>query len=354
MLNIDLHCHSNVSDGVLSPADVVARAAANGVHVLALTDHDDVSGLAAAQAAAAADGSDADSWGRNLGDLGRADGAYRWPAHRSAASLIWLPACTIFVLAASSGPTAWPRIWRSTASRARMKARMATPPTSRWWGARISRAGWWRRAMRPTCAPRSNVFSPSGNPGYVEHEWTSLENAIGWIRASGGMAVVAHPGRYAFNARQLLLLLDAFRALGGEGIEVITGSHHPSEYGKFADLARAFGLKASRGADFHAPGEGIDIGRLPAAAALLPARLARLAGACAAFFPFHCLRLYGAIFQYPCRQSATPADPAGGRYSQARRRDRLSNGLVLCARLPHWRQGSGDAAAVGARTRHRA
>jgi len=107
-------------------------------------------------------------------------------------------------------------------------------------------------------------FLTRGNPGYVEHQWTTLENAVGWIRASGGMAVIAHPGRYAFNARELHLLLDAFRALGGEGIEVITGSHHPSEYGKFADLARAFGLKASRGADFHAPGEGIDIGRLPA------------------------------------------------------------------------------------------
>jgi predicted metal-dependent phosphoesterase TrpH len=103
-----------------------------------------------------------------------------------------------------------------------------------------------------------------GNPGYVEHEWTSLENAVGWIHASGGMAVIAHPGRYVLNARQLHLLLDAFRALGGEGIEVITGSHHPSEYGKFADLARAFSLKASRGADFHAPDEGVDIGRLPA------------------------------------------------------------------------------------------
>jgi len=103
-----------------------------------------------------------------------------------------------------------------------------------------------------------------GHPGYVEHEWTTLENAVGWIRASGGMAVIAHPGRYAFDARQQHLLLDAFRALGGEGVEVVTGSHHPSEYGKWADLARAFGLKASRGADFHAPGEGIDIGRLPA------------------------------------------------------------------------------------------
>ena len=102
-----------------------------------------------------------------------------------------------------------------------------------------------------------------GNPGYVEHEWTTLENAVKWIRASGGIAVIAHPGRYAFNARDLHLLFDAFRTLGGEGIEVVTGSHHPGEYGKFADLARAFGFKASRGADFHAPGEGIDIGRLP-------------------------------------------------------------------------------------------
>ena len=78
------------------------------------------------------------------------------------------------------------------------------------------------------------------------------------------MAVLAHPGRYDLTTRNLHLLLDAFRNAGGEGIEVVTGSHHPSEYGKFADLARAFGLMASRGADFHAPGEGIDLGRLPA------------------------------------------------------------------------------------------
>lgn len=107
-------------------------------------------------------------------------------------------------------------------------------------------------------------FLTSGKPGYVEHEWTTLDNAVNWIRASGGMAVLAHPGRYDLTTRNLHLLLDAFRNAGGEGIEVVTGSHHPAEYGKFADLARAFGLKASRGADFHAPGEGIDLGRLPA------------------------------------------------------------------------------------------
>jgi predicted metal-dependent phosphoesterase TrpH len=107
-------------------------------------------------------------------------------------------------------------------------------------------------------------FLTRGKPGYVEHVWASLDDAVGWIRAAGGMAVVAHPGRYDLKDRDLHRFLDQFRALGGEGIEVITGSHHPSEYGKWADLARAFSLKASRGADFHAPDEGVDLGRLPA------------------------------------------------------------------------------------------
>ncbi len=262
MLNIDLHCHSNVSDGVLSPADVVARAAANGVDVLALTDHDDVSGLAAAQAAAA--GTDLTlipgveisvTWGgqtvhivglridpqhpdlvAGLHDirLGRIE-----RAHRMAEDL-----AQHGIVGAYEGAYGY----------AANKEMVGRTHFARWLVA---------QGHAPDMRSAFKRYLTRGNPGYVEHEWTSLENAIGWIRASGGMAVVAHPGRYALNARQLLLLLDAFRNLGGEGIEVITGSHHPSEYGKFADLARAFSLKASRGADFHAPGEGVDIGRLP-------------------------------------------------------------------------------------------
>ena len=262
MLNIDLHCHSNVSDGVLSPADVVARAAANGVDVLALTDHDDVSGLAAAQAAAA--GTDLTlipgveisvTWGgqtvhivglridsqhpdlvAGLHDirLGRIE-----RAHRMAKDL-----AQHGIVGAYEGAYGY----------AANKEMVGRTHFARWLVA---------QGHAPDMRGAFKRYLTCGNPGYVEHEWTSLENAIGWIRASGGMAVVAHPGRYAFNARQLLLLLDAFRKLGGEGIEVITGSHHSTEYGKFADLARAFSLKASRGADFHAPGEGVDIGRLP-------------------------------------------------------------------------------------------
>ncbi|MBU1224539.1 MAG: PHP domain-containing protein [Gammaproteobacteria bacterium] len=263
MLNIDLHCHSNVSDGVLPPADVVARAAANGVHVLALTDHDDVAGIAAAQAAADAAGLTlipgveiSVSWG---GQTVHIVGLRIDPQHS--------------VLAAGLADIRRGRIERAH----RMSDDLARSGIAgAYEGAydfavnkeMVGRTHFARWLVAGGHAPDMRTafkrFLTRGHPGYVEHEWTSLENAVGWIRASGGMAVVAHPGRYAFNARELHLLLDAFRALGGEGIEVITGSHHPSEYGKFADLARAFGLKASRGADFHAPGEGIDIGRLPA------------------------------------------------------------------------------------------
>jgi hypothetical protein len=263
MLNIDLHCHSNVSDGMLPPADVVARAAVNGVHALALTDHDDVAGIVAAQAAASATGLTlipgveiSVTWdGQTVHIVGlRID-----PAH---------PELTAGLAGIRRGRIERARRMGDDLARAGIlgayegaydyavnKEMVGRTHFARWLVAQ-GHAADMRSAFRR--------FLTRGNPGYVEHQWTSLENAVGWIRASGGMAVIAHPGRYAFSARELHLLLDAFRSLGGEGIEVITGSHHPSEYGKYADLARAFGLKASRGADFHAPGEGVDIGRLPA------------------------------------------------------------------------------------------
>ena len=263
MLNIDLHCHSNVSDGMLSPAEVVARAAANGVHALALTDHDDVAGLDAARAAADAAGvalipgvEISVSWG---GQTVHIVGLRIDPAHPElAAGLAGIRVGRIERARRMGDDLARSGIagaYEGAYDYAVNKQMVGRTHFARWLVAQ-GHASDMRSAFRR--------FLTRGNQGYVEHQWTTLENAVSWIRASGGMAVIAHPGRYAFNARELHLLLDDFRTLGGEGIEGITGSHHPSEYGKFADLARAFGLKASRGADFHAPGEGIDIGRLPA------------------------------------------------------------------------------------------
>jgi len=263
MLNIDLHCHSNVSDGVLPPADVIARAAANGVHALALTDHDDVAGIAAAQTAADEAGlilipgvEISVSWGSQTVHI---VGLRIDPAHPELAAGLHDIRLGRIERAQRMGEdlakSGIAGAYEGAFDYAVNKQMVGRTHFARWLVA---------QGHAPDMRTAFRRFLTRGNPGYVEHQWTTLENAVGWIRASGGMAVIAHPGRYAFNARDLHLLLDAFRSLGGEGIEVITGSHHPSEYGKFADLARAFSLKASRGADFHAPDEGIDIGRLPA------------------------------------------------------------------------------------------
>jgi len=263
MLNIDLHCHSNVSDGMLPPAEVVARATANGVHVLALTDHDDVGGLAEA-AVAAADAGIAFVPGVEIsvtwsGQTVHIVGLRIDPSHPDLAAGLQSIRNGRMTRARRMGEdlarSGIVGAYEGACDYAANKQMVGRTHFARWLVAQGHVAD-VRSAFRR--------YLTRGHPGYVEHEWTTLENPVGWIRASGGMAVIAHPGRYAFDARQQHLLLDAFRALGGEGVEVVTGSHHPSEYGKWADLARAFGLKASRGADFHAPGEGIDIGRLPA------------------------------------------------------------------------------------------
>jgi predicted metal-dependent phosphoesterase TrpH len=104
----------------------------------------------------------------------------------------------------------------------------------------------------------------SGKPGYVPHQWASLPDAVGWITASGGRAVVAHPGRYKLDRAEMRSLLGEFKSAGGEGVEVVTGSHTRSQYSEYAALAREFGLLASRGSDFHGPLESAaELGSLP-------------------------------------------------------------------------------------------
>jgi hypothetical protein len=106
-------------------------------------------------------------------------------------------------------------------------------------------------------------FLVRGKPGYVSHQWASLAEAIGWIHEAGGVAVVAHPGRYEMGKEKMSLLMAEFKELGGEAIEVVTGSHTPDQVPVFAGYAERYGLKASVGSDFHAPGEGgRELGRL--------------------------------------------------------------------------------------------
>ncbi|QDZ27398.1 3',5'-nucleoside bisphosphate phosphatase [Noviherbaspirillum sp. UKPF54] len=263
MLNVDLHCHSTVSDGALAPSEVAARAKANGVDVWALTDHDEVGGIAQARDAAHALGMRHvtgveisvtwasktvhivglrfDETDENLvrGLAGTRSGRER-RAHEMAAQL-----AAIGIPGAFEGALTY----------------VGNPDL-------ISRTHFARYLVeRGVCRDTADVFRNyliEGKPGYVPHRWARLKDAVGWIRGAGGIAVVAHPGRYNFSDLELDAFLNEFKQLGGAGIEVVTGSHTPEEFVRFAEVARRYGFLASRGSDFHAAGESqSDLGTLP-------------------------------------------------------------------------------------------
>jgi predicted metal-dependent phosphoesterase TrpH len=248
---------------LLSPVELVQRARANGVHVLALTDHDEVAGLATARHASQAAGIQfingleiSVTWqGISVHIVGLgidphnkvlAEGlnfvreSRTRRARKIADSLeqAGIPGCFEGALSYAENPNL----------------------VSRTHFARFLVDRGYARDVR-TVFQRYLV---SGKPGYVPHEWATLVDAVNWIKVSGGAAVVAHPGRYKISRVQMRELLGEFQRCGGTGIEVVTGSHAPEQYIEYANIARDFGLMASRGSDFHGPGESrVDLGLIP-------------------------------------------------------------------------------------------
>ncbi|AIO32369.1 PHP domain-containing protein [Burkholderia pseudomultivorans] len=262
-MNADLHCHSNVSDGLLSPADVARRAQAGGVTLWALTDHDEVGGQAAARAEAEALGMRylsgveiSVTWasrtvhivGLNIDPANPAlvDGLYRTRHGRAArAQAIGAQLATLGIAGAYEGALKY----------------VSNPDL-------ISRTHFARFLVENGYAESTtDVFDRllgDGKPGFVPHRWATLSDAVQWIRGAGGEAVVAHPGRYRYTPVEFDAFFGEFIDLGGRAIEVVTGSHTPDQYREYADVARRFGFEASRGSDFHAPGEGrVELGSLP-------------------------------------------------------------------------------------------
>jgi hypothetical protein len=261
-VNFDLHCHSNVSDGALPPAAVARRAARAGVEVWALTDHDQLGGLAEARVAAHAEGMRfvdgveiSVTWrGSTIHIVGlRID-----PAHQALAAAL-------------------ERVRGGRIERARQMARELEEA-----GIAGAFEGAMRHAEHPEMIARTHFarylaeagvvsdlreafrrFLVPGKPGYVPQQWATLADAVRWILAAGGQAVLAHPGRYGLSAGALDALLAEFRAAGGEAIEVVTGSHSPEQMRLFGALAAKHQFAASRGSDFHGPEEGAEFGSLP-------------------------------------------------------------------------------------------
>ncbi|HTE14935.1 MAG TPA: 3',5'-nucleoside bisphosphate phosphatase [Burkholderiales bacterium] len=263
MLDVDLHSHSTHSDGLLAPADVVKRAFEHGVKLYALTDHDELSGLAEARAQAEACGMRfvagveiSVSWreetlhivGLNI-DPEHADLAEGLRKVRAGRHVRAERIAADLERAGIAGALEGAR-------------RYARNPDL------ISRAHFARYMVERGLVKDTNTafrrYLTAGKPGYVAHQWAELAQAVHWINASGGAAVIAHPGRYKLNNRQNETLLGEFRDLGGAGVEVVTGSHTVDQYATWARYAQRFGLKASAGSDFHGPDESyLDLGRLP-------------------------------------------------------------------------------------------
>ena len=259
---IDLHSHSVVSDGLLTPAELVSHAASKGVRVMALTDHDDVAGLAEAEAAAAEHG---------ITLIPGVEISVTWRRR------------TLHIVGLKIDPQS-PRLvqglqhirkGRHTRAEGMAESLLKKGIQGSLEGAYqfakqgiISRTHFAQYLVAQGYAPNiRSVFKKyliKGKPGYFEYDWASLEDAMGWIIESGGIPVLAHPGRYDLGRTNMLLLLEEFRHLGGVAIEVVTSSHSPDQYQEFARLAHQFGLQASVGSDYHGPGHSyMDMGQLP-------------------------------------------------------------------------------------------
>ena len=262
MLNVDLHCHSTASDGLLPAAEVVRRAAANGVELLALTDHDDLGGLAAAR-------STADEIGMRF--VNGVEISIEWRGLQvhilGYAFAADDPALNAGLAAIRSG-----RVERARRMSAELEKvgiagcfdgamRHAENPSL------ISRAHFARYLVEiGVCKDVRSVFESyivPGKPGYGEHRWATLAESVGWIRGAGGVASVAHPGRYKFSRPEMRTLLEEFKSAGGQAIEIVSGSHSAENTALFGKLAREFGFLASCGSDFHGPKESyVDLGKL--------------------------------------------------------------------------------------------
>jgi 3',5'-nucleoside bisphosphate phosphatase len=268
-LNADLHCHSVVSDGTLTPEALATRAKANGVELWALTDHDEIGGQVRAAAAAAANGM------AYLTGVEISVTFAHETVHIVGLGFDAMNPIIVNGLAKTRGGRG-ERAMEMSDGLAKVGIKGAYDGALKFVGnpALISRTHFARFLVESgACKDTYEVFRKyltEGKPGYVAHSWAKLGDAVSWITQSGGVAVIAHPGRYKFTANEEFALFSEFKTHGGQGVEVVTGSHTTAEYVEYAAVAKEFGMAASRGSDFHSPDESrIDLGTLP----LLPGDL---------------------------------------------------------------------------------
>lgn len=274
--NFDLHSHSNASDGLLTPRGLIELAVEMGCDAIALTDHDTTDGLHEAGLAARE---------KNLRFICGVEISVTWPlAPHGSARHADIKPTTIHIVGLGIDPA------NTVLASGLESIRAGRLERARRMGEDFERVGInglfedafdiaenktmiGRTHFARALAGRGLVKSVGkaferyltfGRPGYVAHQWVSVAEAVTWIRVAGGVPVVAHPGRYKLTRAEIRILMDDFKAAGGRAIEVVTGSHQPHQYREYAIIAREMDFLASRGSDYHGPGEShFQPGKLP-------------------------------------------------------------------------------------------
>jgi len=261
----DLHCHSTISDGSLRPEAVAQRAADRGVQIWSLTDHDEIGGQAVAQATAQALG---------MRYLAGVEISVTWAnktLHMVGLGIDYQNPKLIDGLAKTRSGRAerakemsdkfaalgFPNVFEG------VLPYVGNPEL-------ISRTHFGRYLSETYPEKFKNIqavfdqYLHDDGLAYVPMKWASLADAVDWIISAGGIAVIAHPGRYDYDATQFDALFSNFKDLGGRAIEVVTGSHFPAQYTQYANIAKRYGFLASCGSDFHCPTESHhDLGSMP-------------------------------------------------------------------------------------------
>ena len=263
LLNADLHCHSVVSDGTLTPEALATRAKTNGVQLWALTDHDEIGGQDRAMAAAKAEGM------KYLTGVEISITFAGKTVHIVGLGFDHNNEALVQGLRNTRGGRS-ERAKEMSDGLAKVGIVGAYEGSLKYVGnpELISRTHFARFLVETgVCKDTSEVFRKyltENKPGFVPHRWASLENAVTWITGAGGIAVIAHPARYGLTANEEFALFTEFKNHGGRGVEVITGSHSSADALQYAETALEFELAASRGSDFHSPEEShTDLGTLP-------------------------------------------------------------------------------------------
>ncbi len=259
---IDLHTHSTASDGSYSPRELVKLAAQAGITRLAITDHDTLDGLASAMASCEK---------HEVSLVNGIELSCRF-GNRS-----------LHIVGLDIDPE------NEELNNAVFQSQQIRIKRGRIIGQKLEKSG-ISNAYKSTCElAGSNLigrahfarvlveqgyaknfkqvfkrYMTQGKPGYAAAQWMALETAINVIHAAGGLAVIAHPARYGLSRGQLRRLVEDFRDLSGDAIEVVSGKASPGEIENLARLAGEFSLAGSVGSDFHGPDKPwVKLGKLP-------------------------------------------------------------------------------------------